>query len=366
MRILYAITRGDDLGGAQTHVRDMARAMLQTGHTVRVITGSEGSFTEQLDALGIPRRVCRGLYRDIRMVSDVSALREMRCLITEFQPDIVTLHSSKAGLLGRLACRGTGAKCVFTAHGWAFSGGVPSFRRALFRRVERVVEKLAHRIICVSKYDVQLGLAAGMSARRLVVVYNGIKTDDRVIGRYPRLNGPCKVAMVARFDAQKDHATLLRAIAKIPELHATFIGDGPLLSSRKKLAAALGILNRTDFKGCQTNVQEQLGEADVFVLCSHWEGFPYTTMEAMKAGLPTLVSDVGGAGEAICDGVTGFLLPKGDEGRLYACLSLLAHQPWLRREMGNAAKEYFEQNFTFDRMFDQTLRVYEEVLAGRN
>ena len=366
MRILYAITRGDDLGGAQTHVRDMSHAMLQSGHTVGVITGSEGSFTEQLDALSIPRQLCRDLHRDIRMGSDVSALRELRWHITEFQPDIVALHSSKAGVLGRLACRGTGAKCVFTAHGWAFSGGVPSLRRALFRRVERVVEKLAHRIICVSKYDVQLGLAAGMSAPRLVVVYNGIKTEDSGVVRYRKLNGPCKVVMVARFDAQKDHSTLLRAIAKIPELHVTFIGDGPLLSSRKKLAATLGILNRTDFKGCQANVQEQLGEADVFVLCSNWEGFPYTTLEAMKAGLPTLVSDVGGAGEAICEGVTGFLLPKGDEDRLYACLSLFAHQPWLRREMGNAGKEHFEQNFTFERMFNRTLQVYEEALTWRN
>jgi glycosyltransferase involved in cell wall biosynthesis len=86
----------------------------------------------------------------------------------------------------------------------------------------------------------------------------------------------------------------------------------------------------------------------------------------MRSSLPTVVSDVGGAGEAVRDGVTGFLLPKDDDGRLYACLSLLAHQPWIRRQMGKAAHEHFKQNFTFDRMFDQTLRVYEDVLARRN
>lgn len=367
MRILYAITRGDDLGGAQTHVRDMAHAMLQTGHTVRVITGSEGSFTEQLDALSIPRQVCRGLHRDIRMGSDLSALRELRSLITEFRPDIVTLHSSKAGVLGRLACRGTRAACIFTAHGWAFSGGVPRFRRALFQRMECAVEKLARKIISVSDYDYRLGLAAGMDERRLILIHNGITNADATDSFHRTQTSKfCKVVMVARFGFPKDHMALLRAAVRIPHISVLFVGDGPQMLHTQEAAKRLGIADRVEFRGRTADVQTALSEADVFCLLSRHEGFPYTTLEAMRSGLPTVVSDVGGAGEAVRDGITGFQLPKGDEDRLYACLSLLAHQPWLRREMGNAAKEHFEQNFTFDRMFDQTLGVYEEVLAGRN
>lgn len=364
MRILYAITRGDELGGAQTHVRDMAHAMLQAGHTVRVITGSEGSFTEQLDAVSIPRRVCRGLYRDIRIGSDLRALRELRLLIDEFQPDIVTLHSSKAGVLGRLVSRGTGAKCIFTAHGWAFSGGVPRFRRALFQRMECMVEKLARKIVCVSNYDYRLGLAAGMDERRLTLIHNGIM-NECVTDSFRRTQASklCKVVMVARFGFPKDHMALLRAAVQIPHISVLFVGDGSNMPQTQEAAKRLGVADRVEFRGRTADVQAALSEADVFCLLSRHEGFPYTTLEAMRSSLPTVVSDVGGAGEAVRDGVTGFLLPKGDEDRLYACMSLLAHQPWLRREMGKAAKKHFEQNFTFDRMFDQTLRVYEDVLA---
>jgi len=233
--------------------------------------------------------------------------------------------------------------------------------------MECAVEKLARKIICVSDYDYRLGVAAGMDERRLMRIHNGVISDGGT-GRSQcaQHREACKVVMVARFGFPKDHMALLRAAVRIPHISVIFVGDGPQMPQTQEAAQRLGIADRVEFRGRTANVQAVLSEADVFCLLSRHEGFPYTTLEAMRSGLPTVVSDVGGAGEAVRDGITGFLLPKSDEDRLYSCLSLLAHQSWLRREMGKAAKEHFEENFTFDRMFDQTLRVYEEVLTGRN
>ncbi len=365
MKILYVITRGDDLGGAQTHVLDMAESMERKGHDTKVIVGSSGSFTDQLDHRGVRWELCRGLHREIRLGHDFSGLAELRAMLLKEAPDLVSLHSSKAGFLGRLACRSASVPCVFTAHGWAFSEGVPKLRRSIFQRLERSIEGLAKRVICVSDYDRGLGIAAGMSHSRLVRVHNGVAEHPTPRAAAGPAEG-CRVVMVARFGFPKDQLMLLRVAARVPGVSIVFVGDGPLLTEAKREVQRLGFVARVDFRGRSTDVATTLSQSDVFCLLSRHEGFPYTTLEAMRAGLPTVVSDVGGAGEAVRDGETGFLIPRGDEDRLYACLSLLANQPWLRLSMGAAARRHFLQSFTFDRMFDRTLAVYEEVLSGHN
>jgi glycosyltransferase involved in cell wall biosynthesis len=138
------------------------------------------------------------------------------------------------------------------------------------------------------------------------------------------------------------------------------------LGAARAEAAALGLSGRVRFLGYRNDTAECLRGADIFCLISNYEGFPYTTLEAMREGLPTLVSDVGGAGEAVAEGQTGFLIPRGNVDVLAQRLALLAHNAELRRRMGSAAREHFLANFTFDRMFNRTLAVYEEVLSGRN
>jgi glycosyltransferase involved in cell wall biosynthesis len=105
-----------------------------------------------------------------------------------------------------------------------------------------------------------------------------------------------------------------------------------------------------------------MAECHAFALISNWEGFPRTTLEAMRAGLPVVVSDVGGASEAVGEGVTGFKISRGDVDGLRQRLRALTNDPILRKEMGQAARKLYESEFSFDHMFRQTVRVYKELL----
>jgi glycosyltransferase involved in cell wall biosynthesis len=224
---------------------------------------------------------------------------------------------------------------------------------------------LADKIINVSHYDYNLALKAGIPKERMTHIHNGIESGETSEkARMRNLRNP-RAIMVARFGVAKDHVALLRAMALVPSLELDLVGEGPTLESARFEAGLLGLNHRVRFLGYRDDTAQCLRAADMFCLISNYEGFPYTTLEAMREGLPTLVSDVGGAGEAVVEGQTGFLIPRRNVEVLAQRLALLANDAELRRRMGAAAREHFLANFTFDRMFNRTLQVYEEVLAGR-
>jgi len=109
---------------------------------------------------------------------------------------------------------------------------------------------------------------------------------------------------------------------------------------------------------------QRLAASQVFILASRWEGLPISIIEAMRAGLPVVATDIGGVSELVVDGQTGYLVPRGDSETLARRLSLLCKDASLRKRMGQAGRRRYESSFTFDRMYRETLEVYEEVLSN--
>ena len=171
--------------------------------------------------------------------------------------------------------------------------------------------------------------------------------------------------MVARLWRQKDHPTLLRALAQLIDLEweLELVGDGPLRQEMEALAASLGIASRVRFAGFRTDVAACLADAQVFVLASKWEGFPRAILEAMRAGLPVIASEVGGVRESVRDGETGFLVPPGDVNTLCERLRFLLTSPKQRLHMGAAGRAQYENRFLLERLVAETTAVYESVLA---
>ncbi|MGI8486461.1 MAG: glycosyltransferase family 4 protein [Thermomicrobiales bacterium] len=358
------ITRGDSIGGAQLYVRDLAKRLQQDEHEVLVVTGTSVMLTRMLTAAEIPFTMCSCLQRQVHPLNDARAVRSLGRIIRAFKPDLLSAHSSKAGIIGRLAGKLNGVPCIFTAHGWPFAEGMPQPGRTIWRVIEQLSGPLAARIICVSTSDRQLALDCGFDPRRLVTIHNGIP-DMPVPPRSPRDAGaPVRIAMVARFSPQKDHESLLRAIRDIPNCEVDFVGDGPLQESMTTLASRLGVRNRVRFHGYRSDVSSLLIESDLFVLASHYEGFPLTTLEAMRAGLPAIVSNAGGAGEAVIPGVSGYVVARGDVSALRGRIRTLVEHPNLRTAMGNAGRLLYLDSFTFERMYRSTLTVYEDIVLG--
>jgi glycosyltransferase involved in cell wall biosynthesis len=130
------------------------------------------------------------------------------------------------------------------------------------------------------------------------------------------------------------------------------------------MAAQLGIVDRIDFMGECSNVPALLAELDVFCLISKWEGFPRSILEAMRASLPVVASDVAGVRESVEDAVNGYLVPVGDDKILATSLSHLIDSPGLRAAMGNRGRAKFESSFTIERMLRPTLGIYRAVVSN--
>jgi glycosyltransferase involved in cell wall biosynthesis len=368
MKIAFMVTRADPVGGAQIHVRDLAGAVQSQGHSPVVITSGSGPFLADLRAQHTPVIVLKHLSAPIAMVQDLRAFREIQTTLSNLKPDLIATHSSKAGILGRMAGRTLRIPVVFTAHGWAFTPGIPALRAAVYRRIERLAAPLSSKIITVSEFDRQLALNARIArGERLVTVYNGIR-DVPLQRRADPGRNPARLVMVARFEPQKDHATLLRALAGLSNdaWQLDLIGDGPLRGDMESLTATLGIGSRVRFLGQRTDVDQCLAEAQVSLLVTNWEGFPLTILEAMRARLPVVASCVGGVGEAVRDDETGYLVPRGDVVLLRDRIMRLLSDPGLRTKMGASGRTRWEQHFTLDHMVKNTLAVYQEVLDTRS
>jgi glycosyltransferase involved in cell wall biosynthesis len=202
-----------------------------------------------------------------------------------------------------------------------------------------------------------------MSPERLVTIHNALPDIDSALRAQPDQGAPVRIVKVARFAEPKDHETLFRALTTLPDVEVDLVGDGPGMDAAKQLADHLGLGPRIHFLGQRLDVEQILARSHIFVLSSRWEGFPRSTLEAMRAGLPVVVSDVGGAPEAITDGVTGFLVAAGDREQMAERLRDLVRSPQRRKEMGDAGRARFEAEFTFDTMLDRTLALQQQIIS---
>ncbi len=364
MKIAYIVTRADPLGGVQIHIRDLAAALQERGHSATVITSGQGPFLDQLHAQNTPVVLLRNLTFPISPVRDFRALLEIRAKIRELGPDLVAAHSSKAGILSRIAGASLRVPVVLTAHGWNFTPGIPRLEAGVYRQIERLVGRFTTRIITVSEFDRRLALEAGLVPEdRVTTVHNGMPDLSPAVRGDPSRDPP-RLIMVARFGAQKDHATLLHALAGL-QAHAwelDLVGDGPLLPRMMSLAVTLGLGSRVHFLGQRHDVHRILATAQVSVLATKWEGLPLSILEAMRAGLPVVASAAGGIGEAVQDQETGYVVPCGDVEVLRDRIARLLTNSALRVRYGAAGRTRYERCFTLDAFVSNTLEVYQDIV----
>ncbi len=344
------------------HARDLVLG-LASRVAFRVIVGEAGFLVDELRDGGVDVVVTESLQRSVSPLDDARSLWALRDQIRDFLPQLVHTHSSKAGILGRLAARSCGVPAVHTAHAWSFSDGQPWTRVALSVPVEWAVGRVTSRFVTVSAADAAIGKRFKVATDdQIRVVYNAV--PDVPERAEPRRE-PCTFVMVARFLAPKDHATLLDAFARVPApARLWLVGDGPERAAAERQASRLGLGDRVGFLGARSDIPGLLAQAQVGVLSSRQEGFPLVVLEAMRAGLPVVATAVGGIAEAIDEGETGFLVPRADVDALATALSRLACDPALRARLGATSRHSFETRYGLARMLEQTLAVYQELVPS--
>lgn len=367
MRILYVVTSAG-FGGASMNVLLLMKYMVKEGHKVGLVSANERRLITEAKKLGVEVFVNPYFVRRLHPLNDLRAFIPVYKAIKEFKPDLIHAHSTKAGLIVRFWSALLNVKpVIFTAHGWAFTEGRKYWKRWLLAKIEKIAGIATTKIICVSNHDKELALKFKVAPPdKLTVVYNGVGPEQFLGKQKNKANQEVVVTYVGRFAPPKDLTTLLEAVKSLDGVKVLMVGDGELRSGVEKHILKNGLSEKVFLLGEREDVPEILSNSDIFILPSRWEGLPFTIIEAMMAGLPVVASKVGGVPELVDEGITGFLVPPGDHLSLAQAIKKLADDKNLRERMGKAGQEKALRLFTVERMLNETVKVYEEVLKIKN
>lgn len=373
MKILYVITKSN-YGGAQRYVHELAREMHTRGHDVAVATGGNGELVSYLEEDEIRVIPIDTLQRDIRITKEFATFTLLRTLFREERPDIVHLNSSKAGGLGALAARFSRVpKIIFTAHGWPFLEPRPFYWRAFAFLGSYATALLSHRVILVSNNDLS-HTHMPFTSSTLSVIHTAVpdfpllaRTEARSLCMPNSLTAAHKndlwLVSLAELNHNKNLSVALQAVADINHRSAqkifyTVFGSGDLEDTLRSEAASLGIGDAVYFAGTFPDVRECLPAFDVFILPSKKEGLPYALLEAGRAKLPVIASNVGGIPEVITHGKNGLLIDPNDVASIIVSLEYLLENPKLTERYGNALAETVHARFSLPNMIARTVSIY--------
>ncbi|MCT9125312.1 glycosyltransferase family 4 protein [Cupriavidus gilardii] len=364
-RIAYLITNSE-IGGAQAHVATLLEAL---GNRVEalVLAGGDGPLLRTAEALGARAIRLSLLDNALSPLRAIAALRELMAALRQADPDLIHAHSAKAGALGRIAGWLLGIPVVYTVHGFGFKPAAPRRQRLAARAAEWLLAPLTARLICVAQAERELARGLPLPARRIAVIHNGIAdVPERAVPGAPMH----RIVMVARFAAPKRPDLLIRAFAELAHgdgalagCELVIAGDGPLLPTMRALAERLAP-GRVVFSGNVADVPALLASAQAFVLASDHEGFPLSILEAMRAGLPVVATDLPGIREQLDDGRCGLLCAPGSVPALADALARLAGDATLRASLGTAARERWALHYGVTAMADATWSTYREHLPA--
>ena len=293
--------------------------------------------------------------------------RRLARVLAAERPDIVHLHSSKAGLAGRLALRGR-LPTIFQPHSWSFEALRGPLRGAA-TLWERTAPRWTDALICVSQDERERGESVGIHAR-FHVVPNGVDLAafpeatpaerPEARARLGLPDGPLAVC-VARLSRQKGQDVLVRAWpgvrSRVAEARLVLVGDGPAAKELRDRAGA-GI----DFAGARDDVRDWLAAADVVVAPSRWEGMSIALLEAMACGRSVVATEAPGMREALGTGTGGVVAVEDESALADAVVARLA-DPALAAAEGAAARTRVELHHDLATAQERIAAVYSEVLA---
>ena len=383
VRVLHIITRLI-VGGAQENTLLSVEGLdglpeyevtLATG----VDDGPEGDLLERA------RRTTRlvvvpELGRSINPLSDIAAFYKLFRLIRKGRYHIVHTHSSKAGVLGRLAAKLAGTPIiVHTLHSLVFHDYQPWAVNRLWWVVKKLCAPMTDHFISVSSIISQKAIAAGIGPpEKFTTIYSGMELDwfldsnvdpAAVRREFGIPEDAPVVGKIARLFSLKGHDQLLDAAPEVvrrhPDVRFFLIGDGLLYEHLRSRAREAGILDNFVFAGLipRERIPEMIAPMDVVVHTSLREGLARVLPQALAMGKPCVSFDIDGAPEVVIPGETGYLVKPGDDRELANAISALLDDPHLRARMGEAGRHRVDPAFRAETMVEQIASVYKMLLS---
>lgn len=383
LRVVHIITQLE-LGGAQRNTLYTVNHLDPERYAPFLLCGRGGLLDQEARQAAWPTHFIHGLVRPLRPWRDAYALYALYIKLRDLKPHIVHTHSSKAGILGRVAAYLAGVPVIIhTFHGFGFNAQQKPLIRWLFVTLERLAAPLSSHLVFVSEANRKEAQGLGIVKKiPTSLIRSGIPlkdtpsqplrgADKRSSNRLHKSlqdipEAAWRVVYVGNFKPQKnpmDLAIVAKAVlAERPDIHFLLAGDGELRSTVESWCREQGIKDRVHFLGwClrRQDVKELLAASHCFLMTSLWEGLPRSLVEAMAAGLPAVVYGVDGALDIVKDGDTGFLIPPRDTALSAEKILWLARHRSEAKAMGKRGAREVTAEFDIDQMVRQQETLYE-------
>jgi len=365
------------LSGVQRAMLDLLIRLDPADYDISVICSGQGALTETLTEHSIRWIALPELARSINPYYDVIAFLKLYKLLKRHKFDLVHTHSSKPGVIGRLAARAAGVKAiVHTVQGFAFHENSTRLKKLFIGIIERIAGLACHMVVFVNDKDLaDANELKIVPAGKTIKICNGVDVNAFCHGSNGANNSENNkiasekyVGMIARLWEQKAPEYFIAAIPEIlkevPDAKFLVIGDGPLKSDLLQLSKKLQVDKSVRFLGWRQDVPSLLKRMDVYVLPSLWEGLPISILEAMCAGKPVVATNIKGNNELVMDGDTGFLVEPKNAAQISAAVVKLLKNRKLAEKMGQSGRKRVESHFDIKETVRQTENLYLRLLSS--
>lgn len=367
--VLAELAGSAGFGGGERYLQLLFERLDTKEFSPLLICPEEGPFAGTMERAGVPTRT----VRLEPLVNPIAALRLVALLRRE-RVAILQTHGARSNFYGLVAGRLAGVPVLLaTLHNSLFDYDIRPARRRAYLFVERLMFRLADRIICVSDALRQHAIKeAGVDPTKVITIHNGIDVDSLTrqstgaVVRNTYGPGPIVVS-VGRLTDQKGHRYLIEAVPFLirewPGLRCLIVGDGDLHDPLQESIAHFGVGAHCILVGVTAQIAGIVAAADVFVLPSVSEGFPFVLLEALALGKPVVASNIAGVTEIIDDGTTGLLVPPRDSRALAGGIARLLRDSDLARCIGEAGQDMVRERFSAEGMVRQTVGVMRQALV---
>jgi glycosyltransferase involved in cell wall biosynthesis len=351
-------------GGITSYISSIAKGLAQKNHRVYVIT-SGGDSEKKLHDLGVEH-----ITLDIKTKSELSVkiyrnIPKVVKIIRQNHIDVIHAQTRVTQVLAAAVSAWTGVPYVTTCHGFFKPKLVrkifPCWGKAVIAISGQVQDHLVNDLGCARKKI--FFVPHGLDAQR--EIWDERKKNDK--RKELRLESGPVIGMIARLSEVKGQDILIKAmkkvIGKFPNANLLLVGEGKFKDALLSLVKELSLEPNVFFLAVTQREQNILPLFDIFVMPSRQEGLGLSVMEAQAQGLAVVASDVGGLPTLIEDGKTGLLIPKENIEQLAQAIISLIEHPQKRAALGEAAYHFIAKNFPFENMINQTLDVYQKVIA---
>lgn len=357
-------------GGGERYLELLLERLDSTRYRLLLICPEPGSFVGRMEARGVETH----LVHLAPLFNPLALWRLTRLLVRE-RVTILQTHGARANFYGRIAGRLAGVPVIVsTVHNSLKDYEVAALTRWFYATALRLTLSLVQRIICVSDATRRdLGDECPAAVAKMQTVHNGVDPSafpaqpdrQRVRLEFGIRQGPLLVT-VARLTEAKGHRYVLEALPGLlrtwPQLCCLFVGEGELQDALQRMAIDLGVEQACRFVGVREDIADILAAADLFVLPSISEGFPFVLLEALSMGCPVVASQVNGVPELIEDRKTGRLVPARDPQALAVAIRDVLSDPAAASRMGAAGRIVVREQFTADRMVANTTAIFDAAL----